>query len=144
MFKALWWVFSYRCITYQHRATRTELFWVFFFFELTPEMKTTKMSPVLESFPSSSWNTSVIYNQPLSSCNNTIILQLRLHVLYHIWSHLRETLLRIIGGVPWALDMKMVAFTEVFSLLSPSLFFFANSSSFLPNRHSSDARHLPP
>ena len=28
---------------------------VLFSFELTPEMKTTKMSPVLESFPSSSW-----------------------------------------------------------------------------------------
>lgn len=42
-------------------------------FELTPRMKTTKMSPVLESLLCPG-NTSVIYNQLSSSCKNTIIL----------------------------------------------------------------------
>ena len=96
------------------------------FFELTPEMKTTKMSPVLESFLLRPGNTSVIYNQLLSSCNNTIIIQLRLHVLYHIWSHLWEILPRITrwcplgsghenGGIHW-------------------VFFFPTLFSFLPTQ----------
>lgn len=85
--------------------------------------------------------TFVIYNHPSSSCNNTIILHLKLHVLSHIKSFMRNAD-RIIGGVSWHLDMKIVAFTELF--FYPISFPFANSSSFLPHRHSSDARHLPP
>lgn len=61
--------------------------------------------------------TPLIYYQPSSSCNNTIIL---IHVLYHI-CHLWE---KVIGGVPWDLDMEMVAFTEFLFFLfnSPPLF----------------------
>lgn len=114
----------------------------FFFFGgggLTPEMKTTKKkSPVWECFSFFVLGTPLIYYQPPSSCNNTI-LKLRLHVVYHIWSLWGETLLR--GRVPRNLDMKMVAFTEFFFLTRP---LFPKSSSFLPHRHSSDARHLPP
>lgn len=53
MFTALWWVFLYRCATYQHLATRTELFC--FLLSLHQKWKPPKCLPFLESFPSSSW-----------------------------------------------------------------------------------------
>lgn len=60
---------------------------------------------------------SASYNQPLSSCKNTIILQLRLHVLYHIWCAFMRNPAK--SGVPWVLEMKMVAFTlSLISLFS--------------------------
>lgn len=122
MFTALWWVFPYRCTAYQHLATRTEVFC--FSWAYTRNENHQNVSRIRKFFPSSSWEHLWHYNQPSSSCNNTIILQLRLHVLYHIWSHVWEILLRIIGGVPWDLDMKMVAFTVFFFFFYKSPVFF--------------------
>lgn len=86
----------------------------FVFFELTPEMKTTKTFFVL--------GTAVSYYQPSFSCNKYHYFTTQAPVLYRMWSTLRETLLRIISGVPWGLDMKMVAFTEVFFFIPPFSF----------------------
>lgn len=141
-------MFSSRCTTYQHLATRTKLFcflslFFSFFLELTPEMKTTKMSPVLERLPSSSW-------EHLCHLQSALVFMQQYHYfttqapcsLPYLKSFMRNPA-KNNRLSPLGSGHENGGIHRVF-FLYPPLFLFANSTSFFPHRHSSDARHLPP